>query len=246
MRTFENIPALLQTGEGRAQWEARRRAMVDTVANIEYGCRPEMEYTVSWKLTSRETVLEGAADRLLTDITVTTRLGSHTFPLYTFLPKGDGKVPATLLICSQARVLAPQKMPEGFSMDDLPKLFAKMNIVMDGPMDLNGPRRALDMAVDMDNGHWPVPMMMERGHAVSGFHQIHIHPGARCGIFHCIAQKIRQHTPSQPSVRGDHKRLGRCGKHRYWQRLRRQLPYRVPLRQPSVRPCPEENLPGRT
>ena len=86
MRTFENIPALLQTGEGRAQWEARRRAMVDTVANIEYGCRPEMEYTVSWKLTSREAVLEGTAERLLTDITVTTSLGSNTFPLYTFLP----------------------------------------------------------------------------------------------------------------------------------------------------------------
>lgn len=170
MRTFETVPALLAAGEGKTQWEARRKAMVDTVASIEYGCRPELDYSVSWKLTSRETVLEGAADRLLTDITVTTRLGSHTFPLYTFLPKGDGKVPATLLICSQARVLAPQKMPEGFSMDDLPKLFAKMNIVMDGPMDLNGPRRALDMAVDMDNGHWPVPMMMERMHAVSGFY----------------------------------------------------------------------------
>ena len=176
MRTFENIPALLQTGEGRAQWEARRRAMVDTVANIEYGCRPEMEYTVSWKLTSREAVLEGSAERLLTDITVTTRLGSYTFPLYTFLPKAAQKVPATVLICSQSRVLAPQKMPEGFKMEDLPKLFEKMNIVMDGPMDLGGPRRALDMAVDMDNGHWPVPMMMERGHAVSGFYATDAQP----------------------------------------------------------------------
>lgn len=55
-------------------------------------------------------------------------------------------------------------------MENLPKLLAKMNIVMDDPMDMAGPRRALDMAVDMDNGHWPVPLMIARGHAVSGFY----------------------------------------------------------------------------
>ena len=176
MRSFENIPALLQPGEGKAEWEARRKELVKTVANIEYGCRPEMEYTVSWNLTSRETVLEGKADRLITDITVTTQLGSYTFPLYTFLPKGAQKVPATVLICSQSRVLAPQKMPEGVKMEDLPKIFEKMHIIMDGPMDMGGPRRALDLAVDMDNGHWPVPMLMERGHAVSGFYATEAHP----------------------------------------------------------------------
>jgi len=176
MRSFENIPALLQPGEGKAEWEVRRKELVKTVANIEYGCRPEMEYTVSWDLTSRETVLKGKADRLITDITVTTKLGSYTFPLYTFLPKCEQKVPATVLICSQSRVLAPQKMPEGVKMEDLPKIFEKMHIIMDGPMDMGGPRRALDMAADMDNGHWPVPMLMERGHAVSGFYATEAHP----------------------------------------------------------------------
>lgn len=176
MRVFEKVPGLLCSGEGKHEWEARRRAMVETVAKIEYGCRPEEEYAVSWNLCSREAVLEGKAERLITDITVTTRLGSCTFPLYTFLPRSEKKVPATVLICSQSRVLAPQKMPEGFSMDDLPKLFRHMNIIMDGPMDLGGPRRALDLAVDMDNGHWPVPMMMERGHAVSGFYATEAQP----------------------------------------------------------------------
>lgn len=176
MRKFENIPALLQPGEGVAEWEARRTAMVETIANMEYGCRPDMDYSVSWNLISREPVLEGKAHRLITDITVTTELGSYTFPLYTFLPKTGAKVPATVLICSQSRVLAPQKMPEGFKMEDLPKLFQKMNIIMDGPMDMGGPRRALDMAADMDNGHWPVPMMMERGHAVSGFYATEAQP----------------------------------------------------------------------
>lgn len=176
MRYFEKVPGLLQPGEGKAEWESRRQAAVETVARIEYGCRPQMDYSVSWNLISRETVLEGKADRLITDITVTTELGSHTFPLYTFLPKSEKKVPATVLICSQSRVLAPQKMPEGVNMDDLPKIFAQMGIIMDGPMDMGGPRRALDMAVDMDNGHWPVPMMMERGHAVSGFYATEAHP----------------------------------------------------------------------
>ena len=176
MRQFENIPALLQPGEGRREWESRRKELVDTIASIEYGCRPEMDYTVSWNLTSRETVLDGKAERLLTDITVTTMLGSCTFPLYTFLPKAEKKVPATLLICSQSRVLAPQKLPAGFKLSDIPKLLFQMKIVMDGPMDMSGPKRALDMAVDMDNGHWPVPMMIGRGHAVSGFYATDVQP----------------------------------------------------------------------
>ncbi len=176
MRKFENIPPLLRPGQTRAEWEAGRKEMVDTIAAIEYGRRPEMDYTVSWNLTSRETVLDGKAERLLTDITVTTALGSCTFPLYTFLPRLEKKVPATLLICSQSRVLAPQKLPDGFNLSDLPKLLSQMNIVMDGPMDLSGPKKALDMAVDMDNGHWPVPMMIERGHAVSGFYATDVQP----------------------------------------------------------------------
>ena len=170
MRKFGNIPPLLLSGENRADWEAKRNELIGTVAKTEYGCRPEMDYTVSWQVTSREPALEGKAERILADITVTTTLGSHTFPLYTFLPVGVLNPPTTLLICSQPRVLAPQKLPEGFRIEDLPKLMEKMNVVMDGPMDLSGPSRALDMASDMDNGHWPVPMMIQRGHAVSGFY----------------------------------------------------------------------------
>lgn len=176
MRVFENIPELLKSDDNKTTWEARRKDMIATIANTEYGCRPDIDYTVNWNLLSREDVLDGKAERLITDITITTELGSCTFPLYTFLPKTEHKVPATLLICSQSRVLAPQQLPEGFSLDDIPKLFEKLNIIMDGPMDLSGPRRALDMSVDMDNGHWPVPMMIERGHAVSGFYATDAQP----------------------------------------------------------------------
>lgn len=100
MRTFENNPVLLQPGEGKRQWEEKREDLVRLVAETEYGCRPELAYRVSWQLTSREEMPEGLGQRLITDITVTTELGSHTFPLYTFLPKNGEKVPATVLICS--------------------------------------------------------------------------------------------------------------------------------------------------
>ena len=177
MRIFENVPKLLQPGNGKKEWEESRKSLIETISNIEYGCRPELDYEVKYELLSRETVLEGKAERIITNICVSTELGSFSYPLYTFLPiTGGKKCPATLLICSQSRVLAPQKLPEGFSLADLPKLLKKMNIVMDGPMDLSGPRRALDMAVDMDNGHWPVPMMMERGHVISGFYALDAQP----------------------------------------------------------------------
>lgn len=170
MRTFENIPPLLCSGEGKRLWEAKREALVKRIAETEYGCRPEIPYHISWHLRSREAAVKGKAERLITDITVTTDLGSHSFPVYTFLPKNGKKVPATVLICSMSKVLVPQKMPEGFKMEDLPKVFAQMNIVMDGPMDMGGPREALDLAVDMDNGHWPVEAMMDMNHGISGFY----------------------------------------------------------------------------
>lgn len=199
MARFENIPALLKPGQTRQEWEDQRQALVELVEKTEYGCRPDIPYSVSWVLKSRETVLEGKAERLITDITVTTDLGSHTFPVYTFLPKCAKPAPATLLICSQSRVLAPQKMPEGFSMADLPRIFEKMNIVMDGPMDMGGPRRALDMAVDMDNGHWPVPMMMERGHAVSGFYATDAQSddGSFCGGLAAIFGTTKDRGPHE-------------------------------------------------
>lgn len=199
MARFENIPALLKPGQTRQEWEDQRQALVELVEKTEYGCRPDIPYSVSWVLKSRGAVLEGKAERLITDITVTTDLGSHTFPVYTFLPKCAKPVPATLLICSQSRVLAPQKMPEGFSMADLPKIFEKMNIVMDGPMDMGGPRRALDMGVDMDNGHWPVPMMIERGHAVSGFYATDAQSddGSFCGGLAAIFGTTKDRGPHE-------------------------------------------------
>ena len=65
MRIFENVPELLRPDESREQWESRRKLLVDTIEKTEYGCRPEMDYQLSWNLRSREAVLDGKADRLI-------------------------------------------------------------------------------------------------------------------------------------------------------------------------------------
>lgn len=178
MRTFDNIPPVLAPGETRAQWEARRESLRQLIAETEYGCRPDLPYTVSAALRVQDAYPNENSIRRIVDITVTTSLGSHTFPLYLFLPVTQQKVPATLLICSQRRRPAPMKLPEGFSLSDLPALLAKMNIIMDGPMDTGGPSQPLDMAVDMDNGHWPVPALLERGYAAAGFYATDAEPDA--------------------------------------------------------------------
>lgn len=178
MRTFDNIPALLHPGETRQQWEARRDALRDTVERIEYGRRPQIPYTVTGTVTSEDCYPDDRTIRRTVDITVSTALGSHTFPLYLFIPKCGHKVPASLLICSQSRVLAPMKLPEGFDPNGIPAMMASMGIIMDGPMGMGGPRRALDLAADMDCGHWPVPAILARGHAVAGFYATETEPDA--------------------------------------------------------------------
>ena len=37
VRTFDNIPPLLQFSEGRQEWEAKRNEIIDTVSKTEYG-----------------------------------------------------------------------------------------------------------------------------------------------------------------------------------------------------------------
>ena len=43
MRVFEKVPPLLQQGQTKKDWENRRKVMVETVAAVEYGRRPEMD-----------------------------------------------------------------------------------------------------------------------------------------------------------------------------------------------------------
>ena len=170
MRIFPDVPPLILPGEGLTDWIAKRSSLRDTIEWIEYGCRPDVAYDVRCDIVSESHYPHENAVRRIVNITISTERGTHSFPMYIFLPKVEQPVPATLLICSQSKVLAPIKMPEGFDLSALPDMFRKMGIIMDGPLDTGGERRALDMAADMDDGHWPVPAILERGHAVAGFY----------------------------------------------------------------------------
>ena len=170
MRVFPDVPPLLLPGEDLADWISKRSSLRDTIEQIEYGSRPDVAYSVHSDIVSEDSYPNGNGIRRIVSIAVKTELGTHSFPMYVFVPKSERPVPATLLICSQSKVLTPIKMPEGFDLSALPAMFQKMGIIMDGPMDVGGERRALDMAVDMDDGHWPVPAILERGYAVAGFY----------------------------------------------------------------------------
>lgn len=169
-RAFEGVPAILEPGETREQWESRRQELLDAFERLEYGKRPPMEYQVRGTVKTEDEVFDGAATRRVVEIEIATSLGSHAFPLYLFVPKANQPVPATLLICSQSRHPAAMKMPDGVDLDAMQELVKSLGVIMDGPMPEVGAPRPLDMATDMDNGHWPVPSIVARGHAAAGFY----------------------------------------------------------------------------
>lgn len=179
MNRFDAIPPVLKGGEGKESWESRREALLNCIAVNEYGFRPDMPYTVSWEEGKEEILMNGAGLRRTVTITVATALGSYSYPLYVVHPAKVEKAPAVLLICSQSRVVKPQQLPPGFSLDQIPEMMKQMGIIMDGPMDMGTPR-ALDMNVDLDNGHWPVPAVIGRGFAMAGFYATDAEPDGAC------------------------------------------------------------------
>lgn len=188
MRIFPEVPPLLLPGEGLSQWMAKRQALKTAFARIEYGCRPDMAYSVEGELLSEERYPDEDTLRRIVKVTVRTELGSHSFPLYVFLPRGKQAVPTTLLICSRSKVLKPLQLPEGLELSALPAMFQRMGVVMDGPLDLGGERRALDLAEDTEDGHWPVKAVLRRGHAVAGFYATDAQPDS--ADFACALAKI--------------------------------------------------------
>ena len=169
MRVFQNIPPILQEGETLEQWKDRRESLRALFESIEYGKRPEISYEVDWKILKEELVLDGSATRRIINISVKTEIGKFTYPVYLFIPKVEKPVAATVLICSQNRVIKPMELPEGTSPDTFMSILDKFGIIMDGPLDMGNPR-PLDMEHDFDNGHWPVEALMKRGHAIAGFY----------------------------------------------------------------------------
>lgn len=180
--TTITYPDVLEGCCSKEEWQVKRREILQKIAEMEYGKRPEMEYHVSWKEDVREEVKELEAIHLTTSLSVETGLGKYTFPVTVFLPNCEEKVPAAVLICSQSKHPQAMKMPvgmEGKSMEELAGLFEAMlkqfQIRIEDPAQLSGMAaggapRPLDLDTDYDNGHWPVREMMRRKMAMVGFY----------------------------------------------------------------------------
>lgn len=181
MDRFTQIPPILRPGEGLAGWQGRRAGLLTAIEQTEYGCRPDLACQVGWQTRQEDAVLSGTAVRRLIDLTVTTSLGSHTIPLVLFFPRQDAPAPATLLICSRSREAKPMSLPVGIDLNAIPQMMAKLGVVMDGPMRMDGPSRPLNLAEDLETGHWPVKTLLARGHAAAAFYATDAEPD--CGDF---------------------------------------------------------------
>lgn len=182
------IPDILEHCKTVEDWESRRKALLELFEKIEYGKRPNVEYSVTWTECTREEVEELAAVHIKTMLKVTTNLGTYEFPLTTFIPqKRDKSVPCILLICSQNKDEVPKGMPkqlEGKSKEEIAAIMQKMFESLcvkfreeekEAAADImnqaqSQPVSLLDLDNDYENGHWPVKKMMEKGIAVSGFY----------------------------------------------------------------------------
>lgn len=167
---FTNIPPLLQAGEGIGQWEERRAVLLELFEQIEYGHRPDLPWELSWTTGERKEVLDGTAWRQIVELSVQTALGSHTFPLYLFLPKKQVPSPAVLLICSRSREASAQTLPEGVNQEMISALMRRLNIIMDGTLVMEPAPGPLDLGVDLHQEDWPVVSIIERGYAVAAFY----------------------------------------------------------------------------
>lgn len=152
-QTEMKIPDVLAGCESVEAWRGKREKILEELAAIEYGKRPELLYEVSWSEDTREEVEELQAVHLCTELTVKTEFGGITFPVTVFVPKlnacegganSNEKVPAAVLICSQSKSPQPMKVPpqmEGKSMPEMVEVFSEMlrqfGVVMEqSPMEM--------------------------------------------------------------------------------------------------------------
>lgn len=187
VKTDLPIPGVLEDCADKDAWEKKRKRILKTIAEIEYGKRPEMNYQLHWREKTRELVPELNAVHLITELEVETELGRYAFPVTAFLPVREEKVPAAVLICSQLKTARPMEMPEmlkGMKEEEAAETFARMFQALGVTMDLSAlsmfPKpdengkivgtNVLDLDKDYGKGHWPVREMMKRGLAMAGFY----------------------------------------------------------------------------
>ena len=84
---------------GAADFETRRREIVDILAREEYGYLPDVPYTMEIREEPGERLFGGGTAELWkTILTVGMNGGSHSFPLYCMVPVKNRPCPAVLLV----------------------------------------------------------------------------------------------------------------------------------------------------
>lgn len=178
------VPDIKDGCPTKEDWEARRKLILNTLSEIEYGKRPAVDYAVTWKELLREPVESLHAIHMRTEITVQTSYGAISFPVTVFLPKQNRKVPAAILICSENKHAEPPH--NGTVSNPTEKtfrtLFQQFGILSEDPDALiatflkNAEKRrtckanTLDLDTDYDTGHWPVREMLKQNFAMVGFY----------------------------------------------------------------------------
>ncbi|MCD8118934.1 MAG: hypothetical protein LUE29_05545 [Lachnospiraceae bacterium] len=182
------IPDVLNGCDSIDLWKQKRAAVLNAMAESEYGRRPGIDYELSWAEELREPVKELSAIHIRTILTIRTQHGSYSFPVTVFLPERVERAPAAVLICSQSKRIHPPALPKGFEGKSPGELaaavagmFENFHIVMDpfGSRDMmtgTGTPVPLDLDSDYDNGHWPVREMTKRGFAMVGFYAADAEP----------------------------------------------------------------------
>lgn len=97
MNYIAPVPPLFGGDMNLASWAERREELLALFSREVYGKTPSPDaYQTSFAVTSETEALEGRAICRRVEVTVTTALGSHSFPFALYLPKGKTRVPVIL------------------------------------------------------------------------------------------------------------------------------------------------------
>ena len=78
------VPGVRSGCATKEEWREKRKNVLETLAEMEYGKRPQIDYRVSWKELVRERVEELEAIHIRSELSVQTVYGSYSFPVTVF------------------------------------------------------------------------------------------------------------------------------------------------------------------
>lgn len=91
------LPAIWNEKENT--WDVRRKEIVETFLNEVYGVMPKLHDKLTWEVESTDEKF-CAGNATLQKVILTAHFGEkkHSFPIYTAIPKGEGKYPYVISI----------------------------------------------------------------------------------------------------------------------------------------------------